>query len=246
MASNPHSTTQMVRPDLHLLDISVFLMNPGTAPSLINPDFLLHNGIVEPAWSVMRPVVMQANFSRIRYANGLSLFATDSHVVIAQGAATNPETTTITPLDTDDLVCFGVAKRYLNSVSPSTPFEMFTIDPNVFMDVPATDLNPSWSPLQRMGRRISFRGVVPEVHARAQYDLGDKEITIFASEIMPQGTDDSIRLHFGGEILRNVEEDGIQEQVELIHRLLDRWQDDISDFNELVYNFYSMYIQAEN
>ena len=37
------------RPTLYLIELSVYLFNPDTSPTLINPDFLRFNEIVEPS-----------------------------------------------------------------------------------------------------------------------------------------------------------------------------------------------------
>ena len=245
MTASTPSAIEPERPDVHLVEISIYLFNPSTSPSLINPDFLRYNEIVEPSWAVIRPVAMDAGSSRINYSNGLSLYAGSAFVSISQRADTNPERTTVTPLTYDEIVCFRVAKQYLDSVSPRFPYEMVSIDPTALIEMPSRNVNTLVSPLQSLAASIPFQEIIPEVQARVQYTFSDKEIVIYASEITPQGTDYWSRLQFGGEIIRHLEADDPQVQVETIGEVLDGWQQDVRDFAELTSQFYSMYIQKE-
>ena len=156
MARDPHPSSQPERPEVHLLEITIYLFNPSTDPSLINPDFLRYNEIVETSWPLIRPVMMDASSSRIRYANGLSLFADADQISISQRVATDPEGTTIIPLIPNDLMCFKVAKQYLQSVSPALPYESISIDPTSLIEIPAWDSNNYSSPLQNLGSANSL------------------------------------------------------------------------------------------
>ena len=70
MEQRTQSVELQERPTLYLIELSVYLFNPGTSPTLINPDFLRFNEIVEPSWRVVRPVIVEPDYCRIRYDNG--------------------------------------------------------------------------------------------------------------------------------------------------------------------------------
>ena len=246
MESDPRPDQSHERPGVRLFEISVYLTNPGTSPNLVNPDFLRHNNIVDPTWLIVRPVMMEHGFSRIRYSNGLSLSAHNEQIVVTQLADMNSEEGSITPLTSQNIVCFKVAKQYLQSVSPEPPYELVSIDPKVLMEMRFDGDYNGASPLRRLAMRIPFNEVVPEVQTRAQYRLPDKNITVYASELISENTDEVNHLMFSGEIIRQVVGDSDREaQVSFINGVLDQWEQDVEDFIELAQLFYSLYVQCE-
>ena len=124
MESDPHSVHRYDRARGHLVEIKIFLINPGTSPNLVNPNFLRHNNIVDPSWSIVHPVMMESGSSRIQYANGLSLSAYNDQIIVTQRARTNGEELSIIPLTSQNIVCFEVAAQYLQSVSPESPYDI--------------------------------------------------------------------------------------------------------------------------
>ena len=166
MASNPQPAQQTDRPEINLVGISIYLYNPSTTPSLVNPDSLRHNGIVEPTWTVMRPVVMDHGYSRVRYSNGLAFIASNDHVVISQNAVADEERNAVTPLTREDIVCFSAASRYLESIAPVSPYDSMSIDPVAWIEIDPNEAGRLASPLKtpgstHTGRRRSAGGASP-------------------------------------------------------------------------------------
>ena len=52
-------------------------------------------------------------------------------------------------------------------------------------------------------------------------------------------------MRLSGEIIRDVQGDDSQAQIQFINDVLDRWHQDIDDFDELACQFYSTYIHEE-
>ena len=245
MERSARADREQERPTFYLIQLNVYLINPSTSPSLINPDFLRYNEIVDPSWQLERPVLVEPESSQIRYTNGLSLSAYDSHVVITQNAVTDPQRSTITPLTSNNVLCIGIAERYLNLVPADQPYETVSIDPIGWIEVPEQTVAMLSSPLQEVAKGIQYEGKVPEVQARAIYEFEDKRIVLYASEIPSQGPDNTLRLRFTGEILRNLEAAAPENQVSSIATVLDNWEQDINDFEDLANKFYSLYIRRE-
>ena len=245
MEQNAPTDEQQEIPAFYLVQLNVYLFNPGISPGLINPDFLRYNEIVDPTWQLERPVVIEPESSRIRYSNGLSLSAYDNHVVITQNAAADLERSTVTPLTSSNVICVGVAERYLQLVPTDYPYEMVSIDPLGWIDIPQETLSTLSSPLQEVAEEMRFNRVIPNVQARARYELEDKHIVLYASEVSPQVANNGLRLRFAGEVIRNVEEEDLGEQVKSIATVLGNWEQDINDFKDLATRFYSLYIRRE-
>ena len=245
MASSASPAQQDERPQIHIVGLSVYLSNPNTSPSLVNPDFLRHNGIVDSSWAVTRPVVIDHARSQISYSNGLTFVATNSHTVVSQRFPRDENSTRIIPLTSDNIVCFRVASRYLDSVSPESPYDLFSIDPSGVIEIDLKEMAELSSPLQELGSRISFEEQTPEVQARAQYEISEKSITIYISEVPPPDDSDLLRLFFSGEIIYDIDENNTATQGNAISDILENWEQDIQLFRELVYQIFSTYVPQE-
>ena len=177
----------------------------------------------------------------------LSITAYDDHIVITQRADVEQQdsTLTVTPLTAANVLCVGMATRYLHSANRDSPYGTLSIDPQGWMEVPEVNLPFLSSPLREFATQVSFGGETPEVDARARYTLQDKRIVIYVSESPPQDSGDTFRLQFSGEFIRSINGETAREQVPVITNLLDNWEHDIRDFDDLAHQFYLSYIRRE-
>ena len=246
MASNRRPVQQTDRPAIHLGALSVHLSNPSLTPSLVNPDFLRHNEIAEPTWTVSRPVIMDHGQSRVRYSNGVTFFANNDYVMISQSATFDDERNAVTPLTRENIVCFNAASRYLESISPTSPYDFMSIDPMGWMEINSEDASKLSSPLKSLATRVPIGEQVPEVQVRAEYHISDKTATVYVSEITPAYDDSALRLIFSGEIMHHLEEEDQKDTpATTIVEILGKWEEDIELFRELVYQLYSAYVPEE-
>ena len=246
MASNLQPAQQTDGPEIHLVGLSVYLSNPGITPSLVNPDFLRHNGIVDPTWTVMQPVTMDQGNSRVRYSNGLSFFASNDHVFFSQHPVVDEERATVAALTLEDVVCASAASKYVGSVAPRSPYDFMSIDPTGWIQIDSRQFTELSSPLKDLAARIPVAQEIPEVQVRAQYTVSGKIATIYVSEVVPANDDSVVRLLFSGEIMYDLEEyDSNRTSAETVTDILGKWQEDVGLFRELVYRFYATYIREE-
>ena len=68
---------------------------------------------------------------------------------------------------------------------------------------------------------------------------------MYVSEIPPQDPDDTFYLRFSGEFIRSLDGETGREQEPVITNLLDNWEQDIRDFDDLAHQFYLSYIRRE-
>lgn len=246
MASNTQPTQQTDRPTIHLVALSVHISNPGIVPSLLNPDFLRHNEIVEPTWTVTRPVIMDHDRSRVRYSNGVAFVAGNDYIVISQNAVFDEDRNIVTPLTRENIVCFKAASRYLESISPASPYDFMSIDPMGWMEIDAEQASKLSSPLKDLATRVPIGEQVPEVQVRAEYNVSDKTATVYVSEVVPEYDDNSLRLIFSGEIAHDLEVEGSNgDSTAIVAEILGTWEEDVELFREVVYRLYSAYIPEE-
>jgi hypothetical protein len=245
MEGSAHSAEHYGRPAIHLFELSVYLSNPGIVPSLVNPDFLRHNEIVDSSWEIVRPVMIESGSSNIRYSNGLSLFASDERTIITQRAVVVEETS-IVPLSKENIVCIQVAKKYLQSIRLDSPYELVSIDPKAFVEIQTSNDFGASSPLISLAARIPFEEVNPDVQARAQYSLSDRTIILYASELAPEDPSGLLKLLLSGEIIREVIGNNPKAQVEYIGDILNQWEQDMRDFQQLAYQYHSLYVQEQS
>ena len=240
MVSDANSGSKYDSPELILTGLSIYLSNPSTNPSLVNPDFLRYNEIVDPAWTTTRPVIVDHSQSRVRYSNGLSFSARVDHLIIAQRALVDPDENKFDPLESDDIVCVTAGINYLETVEPDAPYDFITIDPTGMLEIDLKDTVGINSPLQDLAARIEYEGQMPDVQARVQYRFHGKRVTIYTSEFIPQFNEEILRIMVSGEIFHDLDEN-IETQANTIKEILESWEQDVQLFRAVVDRVYSAY-----
>ena len=235
---------RLERPSLTLTGLSIYLSNAGIPTALNNPDFLRHNGIVDPSWTVSFPVVMETRSSYIRYNNGLSVFASEEHAVVSQSIDATSDSSTVGSLTIEEIVGPMVASEYLKLMPTEQPYKSVSIDPTGRIDIDLSGGVSVASPLRKLAERVPFEGKVPVANSRFSYRLGDRTWTLYAWEIR-RSRQELLQLHFSGEVLRTIEGADESEQTTFALSILENWEQDIKDFHELADGFYSMYLHSE-
>ena len=247
MEERPDPNRREELPPLFVVELAVYLMSSRTLPGVINPEFLRFNEISEPSWEIGRPLILGSDHAHVSYSNGTSVVARRDYISFRQSAPRDTERSLVTPLEPDDILCVGMAERYLNTLVADGPYEIVSIDPSGWIEIPRAHFLRLSSPLLELARRVPSGGTTPTVQARVSYDLPGKEIILYISETLPAVSDEVVRLHIAGEILHGIPEemDSPPSQIEFILRTLGNWKRDIQEFNELCYGFYSLYTGGE-
>ena len=228
-------TPQDSKPVVAHNELAIVLGASRFDPAHINPDFLRYNEIVDPAWQIDPPVIIESGFSLVEYTNGLALTATNDDLRVSQTAQNLNVVETMVP---------NVVRRYL-AASP-WPVEYQYIATNMvgFISVAEEGIETRLSPLNDLALQVHFEGVTPTVQTRALYSMTDKLITMYVFEIIDESVITGLR--FIANIYRGVDDDvAPSERVEFITSALEKWDSDIHDFNELACQFYFSYTQKE-
>lgn len=229
-------TPQDSKPVVAHNELAIVLGATRFDPAHINPDFLRYNEIVDTAWQVSSPVIIESGLSLVEYTNGLRLTATDDDLRVSQ---------TLRDLDVVEAVVPSVVRRYL--ASAPWPIEYQHVSANVAGSISAAGegIETRLSPLNDLALQVHFEGVTPIIQTRALYRMADKLIIMHVFETRDESVITELR--FSAHIHRDIDDDvALSERVDFITSALEKWNDDIRDFNELASQFYLSYTKKED
>ena len=217
------------RPDVTLIALVVVLITENIDPSMINPDFLRHNGIVDADSKLQngQPPVSTPVFSQVVFEGGLSVVAQPDRFQFAQqGEAL-----------TEDIAILGIVKRFLERV-PHPAYKGIGIN---FMGFrPLDDASKGVATaLIEGGKWMAFENVSPMTSLRAGYACEDRQITMDVQDARRQESDgsESHGLLFAVNIHRKITETDQGQRSARLMSILSGWKNDLSDFESLVAQF---------
>ena len=214
--------------NLSLVELSVVLVAGQNDPSIINPDFLRYNGIVDNQTGIANPAISTPVFSQVAFENGLTVTADPTRVIFAHG----------NPLSEDNCLSPDAAMRYIEIV-PHAPYSAIGINPKGF--IPASE----WKSVRvadilvDKGRWTSFKDVLPDIHLKAIYNFEKRHINLdVGGANMTDGNgSEAPGLLFQANIHRNVTEAEEARRFKTLLSIISAWRDDLSDFRNLVAKF---------
>jgi len=235
MAQSAQTTDSGREIDIALVEISVVLVANWNDPSILNPDFLRHNGIVDSGLQlnekevpISTPVLSQAIFE-----GGIGVRAYPNRFVFEQKGEGLNEIECPIP---------GIASRFVRTVS-HVPYNAIGINIISLKSAKAgMDYNVS-NALIDSGKWMTFKDIPPNVDLKAIYNYESRRITLEVRGVIDNRGNDSIERHglwFHANIHRDIREINQERRNTRILSILDTWKDDISDFRNLVGKFHQM------
>ena len=216
------------RPDAALIELSVVLIAENIDPSMINPDFLRHNGIVDSKLQTEQPPVSTVVFSQVVFEGGLEVVAQpDRFLFMQRGEAL-----------TEDIAIPDIVMRFLERV-PHPAYKAVGI--NLASVRPLGDRLAGGvaSALIEGGKWMAFEGVSPEVFLKAVYPCEGRQITMDVQDTKKRESDgsESHGLLFAVNVHRNITETDQGQRSARLMSILSGWEGDLSDFKNLVTQF---------
>ena len=208
---------------LDLIEFSVVVVAEAEAnnPTILNPDFLRHNGIVGTHWrlSESHQPVTTPWLSVVVFDGGLTVRADPNRVTFEQqGGVLSPE----------DIECADIAKGYLKTV-PHVPYTAFGVNSKARVQ------NSPLSKLSEMlcsdGSGMMFNSIAPRFELKAIYEMAGKRLTLELQD--GQNERGSFRL-CQANIHRDIAEPNQQMRVNSMLSFLDAWRNDLDEFRALV------------
>lgn len=204
---------------IDLVEFSVVVVAQSNNPTILNPDFLQHNGIVSSDRALHGDPLTTSTFSQVAYADGLVVQADPTRITFAQAAD---------GLSGEEIDCPAVAKGYLKTI-PHVPYTALGLNPKVVVR------NPPFTRLSNMlsaeGDRMTFGSCLPRFEIKATYQLPGRRLALTLQEVE---TEQGEALICTGNIHRDVEETNQQMRVNSILSMLDCWKEDLDEFSAVV------------
>ena len=218
------------RPDATVFELSVVLVSDGIEPSMINPDFLRNNHIVDPGLQLQieHPPISTPVFSQAVFEGGLVVTAQPDRFVFTQrGEAL-----------TEDVAIPDIARRFLERV-PHPAYKAIGINPTGFRPLDDGSVGGVASALIEGGKWMAFGDVLPTVFLKAVYDCKNRQIAMEIQDARRREADgsESPGLLFAVNMHRDIVETDQARRIARLMSILSKWRDDLSDFRNLVAQF---------
>ncbi len=214
--------------DLELIELSVVLVADSNNPSIINPDFLKYNGIVDPSFEVKDFPISTPAFSQVAYKNGITVTSDPARVLIQQSKE----------LTKANMMSPGIAKRYLQCV-PHVPYSAIGINPKGFRRMLVQEPNVIVNMLRNRGTWMSFQDVNPDVRLKAIYRYHGRVISL--DVMSTQRTENNQKIAgilFQANVHRDLTETNAASRIQFLQSVLNSWKSDLEDFQKLTGRFY--------
>lgn len=215
------------RSDITLTALSVVLIADNIDPSMINPDFLRHSGIVASDLQTEQLPISTPVFSQVTFEGGLAVIAQpDRFAFVQQGESLE-----------EDIASPNTARRFLEKV-PHPAYKAIGINST---GVKPLDDGPRSvaATLIGEGEWMAFQDVSPEVFLKAVYPCKEKQITMDIQDVKRHeaGGSESRGLLFTVNVHRDVSKMDQGQRIARLMSILSEWKEDLSDFKDLVAKF---------
>ena len=202
---------------MDITQFSVVIVAETHNPTILNPDFLRHNGITDQRWQpVEEEVFTTPILSRVGFDNGFLITADPSRVVFEQSGD---------PLLPESLACASAAKGYLKTV-PHVPYR--ALGTNLTCAVRNSSICHVSNALKSDGAWMSFQSVVPRFELKAIYEMTDKRVTLDIQEGSEATAHCRINIH------RDIKEPNQQMRISSMLSILDSWHSDLAVVQALI------------
>lgn len=219
--------------NVELSGLSVVVAATSNNPTILNADFLKHNGIVLENHIVVEnpPQVSTPAFSQVAFENGLIIRADPARILFEQFTDS---------LTIEDIVCADIAKRYIKTI-PHVPYSAIGINVHGYGVQKKRVRKKVSDALVEKGKWMKIKTVTPEFQLKAIYKFDDKKVTLDIAENLTSQKDAerAPRIIFQANIHRDITETNQQMRINTLLSILDSWKGDLSDFHSLVENFNS-------
>lgn len=222
-----HDAAAGQRPDVAINAFSVVLVADNIDPSMINPDFLRHSGIVGSDLKTEQPPVSTPVLSQAIFEGGFSVVAQpDRFIVVQQGEAL-----------TDDIATPDIAKRLLEKV-PHPAYKAIGINVSCIRPLDDASEGVATALIER-GKWMAFYGSSPEFHLRVVHSFDGRQVILDIQDLKKHESDgtETTGLFFAANIHRDISETIQDQRIARLMSVLSGWKDDLSDFMSMVQQF---------
>lgn len=209
-----------------LVEVSVVLVINGNNPSILNPDFLLHNKIVDSDLQLAAQPVSTPLLSQVVFEGGIGVVADPERFVFSHHGEM---------LTVDTCKSPGIAKQFLER-HPHMQCSAVGINPKCVAHLDDRAEVDTTNMLASNGEWISFEDVRPEIRVNATYEYEERKISmdVYKTAHKSENDPESYGVVFQANIHRDIPSGGVEEHADCVMSILSNWKSDMSDFDDLV------------
>lgn len=214
-----------------LVELSVVLVATSNNPSIINPDFLTANGIVDKHRELQENPVTTPVFAQVVYKGGLTVRADPERVMFVQSASEASLSNVIGP---------GTAEAYARAV-PHVPYRAVGINPKLHVGLVDADRAKVATVLDGRGAWWSYKDSEPEIQLKAVYAFSSRKIVVDVLGVTrrhPNGQP-LPGLLFQANVHRELEQTNSQRRIEALISIVGNWECDVLDCRTVADKFTS-------
>ena len=215
---------------LRVTNLSVVLVAANHNPSILNPDFLKNNGIVDSAWEAAEGTVSSPMGSSVQFANGFLITAALQRLTFDEYLGHAPAAQS---------VVIDVARRYILTLRH---VDYSAIGFNVRGFIPASEAEEEFvmEHLIADGPWKEFGTGLRAAKATFDYQLEDATFNVIVESGDFQYSDEDVAQNvvgFAGNFHRNVAGGGADLRIAAIQEALDRGLKDLDTFRAFVNDY---------
>ncbi|MCY4661733.1 MAG: hypothetical protein OXF93_18285 [Acidobacteria bacterium] len=214
-----------------LVELSVVLVATSNNPSIINPDFLTANEIVDKDRELQESPVTTPVFAQVVYKGGLIVRADPERVMFVQSAS---------EVSLSSVICPGTAEAYARAV-PHVPYRAVGINPKLHVCLADAERANVATSLDGRGAWWSYKDSEPEIQLKAIYPFSSRRIVVDvlgATRRHPNGQP-LPGLLFQANVHRELEQTSSQRRIEALVSIVGNWESDVLDCRTLADKFTS-------
>lgn len=231
--TDPPESPRAAGPSVHLAQLSVVLVVNQVDPSILNPDFLRHNQIVDPDAQVSAPSVSTPQLSQVTFQDGVTVKANQNQVIFEEAGD---------PLQPDCVRSPSMAIRFV-TLFPNIFYKAIGINPIAvpFLDGAVDERVAIENALVDKGQWLNLCGQSPKLGLRTVYRLQNKTVflEIHDSEASEADARPPSVVAFRSNIHRDIDEPDQVARNQRLLSVLAKWEDDLKDFEKLIGQFLS-------
>ena len=210
--------------EVEITGFSVVLTATENNPSILNPDFLHYNGIVDASQQVEEPRISTPAYSQVTFQDGLTVKADSSRVIFEQIGE---------KLAIKAIICPEIAKRYVKKI-PHVLYRAVGINPQGYRRLEGKAIERVSDSLRDKGTWMSFQDITPEIQLKAIYQYTGRRIILDIAEAKKSEADEISGFLFQANVHRDIGETDPQKRINKLLSMIDSWREDLSDFHVLV------------
>ncbi|WP_024547116.1 hypothetical protein [Picosynechococcus sp. NKBG15041c] len=219
---------------LQITKLSFVILARSHNPSLLNPDFLKVNNIIDQDWITLSPTFSTEQLSQVIFKNGISLTLQPDRLTINQDFEDD--------FDNNDVLLADIASKYLKTL-PHINYVALGINATVFVPFDNEEKVDDYitNTLLRPGDWKDYHDSTLEVSSNFIYSFDDYKINITLSKAIKikdeKPDEETFGILFSGNIHRTIVLDmaSANRIMPLVERV-DHWQDDVNKYLSIINN----------